>query len=676
MLKPITTRPEATPGTLLGQSGCVNGFQMPRTVYHPERITRPLIRTGKRGSGKFRIADWEEALTLVATRLEALKTRHGAQSVLNLVGSGSVSAALHNTFALPLRFFALFGGCTQVLSNYSAGASGFSVPYVLGKRARSGIDPATLQYSRLIILWGANIMDTRQGSEMPPRLLEASRRGIPIIVVDPRRTRSVEQLGADWIPCRPGADVALMQAVLFVLLREGLVDSDFAAKYSVGFDALVRHVQGEEDGVVRDPAWAEAICGTPTEMILNLAHRLGESKPAALLPGLSIQRTIGGEEAFRMAIALQVATGNLGRLGGSSGDSNNRLSAPRAGSLPVPHIDTQPGVPILRWPDAVLEGRAGGYPADIRAIYNTGSNYLNQGSDVRKNMRAFQAVEFSVCHDYFLTPTARFCDVVLPVTTYLERNDIVTPDAGNYLLYSNQALAPVGQARNDYDIFCELAERLGFGLAFSEGKNEDDWLRSFVEASDVPDYEVFRQSGIYLAPDQMRVGLADFVADPLANPLSTPSGKVEIASLRYRSDTGFPAIPAQRGPLTDDAHPLLLITPKSKYRIHSQGSNVPWMRQREAQMLWIHPQDAFLRGIENGERVEVNSETGKMRIAVNITEAIMPGVVSLLEGVWVQLDADEVDTAGSANLLSSTQGTQPSLSSTTHGIPVQVNRLL
>lgn len=675
VLQKVTPNAAAAPGTLLGQSGCVNGFQMARTVYHPERITRPLIRTGERGSGEFRQAGWDEALDMVADRLAAAREHHGAQSVLNLVGTGSVSGALHNTYLLPLRFFGLYGGCTQVHGSYSAGASGFAVPYVLGRQRRSGIDPATLDHSALILLWGANVMDTHMGSEMGPRLRHASRKGTPVIVIDPRRTRTVEILGAEWINCRPGTDVALMQAVLYVLLAEERVDWNFARSVSVGFDRLAGHVLGQEDGIPRDPAWAQALCGTPADAIVRLARQYGEAKPVALLPGLSIQRTRGGEDAFRMAIALQVATANLGRLGGSSGDLNNRLPGPAMGGLPLPAppaAQPQASVPILRWPDAVLEGRTGGYPSDIRVIYATGANYLNQGSDVHKNVRAFRSVDFAVCHDYFLTPTARHCDVVLPVTTYLERNDIVHPDAGNYLLFSNQAISPVGESRNDYDIFCALAERLGFGEDFSEGKDEDAWLRSFVANSDVPDYEAFKRSGIYLGTEQKRVGLADFVSDPEAYPLRTPSGRIEIASQQYHVDTGFPEIPVFHPDMVDPALPLRLITPKSRNRIHSQGSNVDWMRQREPHMLWMHPQDAQERRVADGDVIEVFNPQGRVRIPVRVTADIMPGVVSLLEGVWAELDTGGVEIAGSANTLSDTVGTLPSQSSTTHGIPVQV----
>ncbi len=185
-------------------------------------------------------------------------------------------------------------------------------------------------------------------------------------------------------------------------------------------------------------------------------------------------------------------------------------------------------LPANDWADAVLRGRAGGHPVDIRAAYNVGGNYVTQGADVAKSIRAMEALEFSVCHELFMTATARYCDVVLPVTHWLERADVVFTTA-NYLLFSHKVAEPPGQARDDYEIFADLAELMGCGEAFTEGRDADAWLRAFIASSEIPDADEFRRTGIYMAADQERVGLADFAADPEAHPLATPSGKVELA---------------------------------------------------------------------------------------------------------------------------------------------------
>ena len=217
------------------------------------------------------------------------------------------------------------------------------------------------------------------------------------------------------------------------------------------------------------------------------------------------------------------------------------MPSPRVGAIDVPLNPIEASIPVYIWLDAILEGKQGGFPSDIKAIYNIGGNYMNQGSDIHKNIKAFNEVEFAICHERFMTPTTKYCDVVLPVTTFLERNDIVNPDGGNYLLFSSQAVPPIPEAKNDYDIFCQLADRLGFLKEFSEGKNEEEWLRSFVEDSEIPDYDEFKRTGIFIGKNQMRVGLSDFVADPSTNPLNTPSGLVQISSKAYAETSYSPA---------------------------------------------------------------------------------------------------------------------------------------
>ena len=588
-------------------------------------------------------------------------------------GTGSVACTLHNGARLAKRFLNLFGGPTITDSNYSTGAYEFVIPFILGS-SPGGFDPATLAFSKMIILWGNNPADTHMGTEMFSRLMAAKKSGTPIIVIDPRRSTTVDKLATWWLPCRPGTDVALMMAVLYMLIQENMVDTRFVERYSIGFNDLRRYVLGEQDGVERSPAWAAPLCGIPAGEIIRFARQYGRAKPAALIPGYAIQRTFNGEAAFRMTIALQVATGNLGTPGGSSGDRNNSLPTPRVGCIDTCQPDEQPIVPMLRWPDAILEGRRGGYPSDIKAIYNVASNFLNQGADIRKNIRAFESVEFSVCHDIFLTPTARYCDIVLPATTFLERSDIAIPWAGNYLLYSNQAVEPVDDARNDYDIFCSLAERLGFSETFSEGRAEAAWLDAFIADSDIRNPDAFRESGIYMAPDQMRTGLAKFVSDPTANPLDTPSGKVELSSQAYSRQTGFPPIAEWHSDDPPTGLPLRLITPKSAFRIHSQGSNIPWLRRRASDSLWLHPQDAADRGIADNEMVYIHNRQGVVRTSVRVSAAIMPGVVCLPEGLWCEFDEDSIDNGGAANTLTTTDGTLPSLACVMHAVPVQVSK--
>ncbi len=576
------------------------------------------------------------------------------------------------------------GGATVLEGNYSNGAARFVLPYLFGTDAGlSGFDPATLRHSRFIVLWGANILEARLGTELPARLLEARRLGARIVSIDPRYTDTARRSGAGWIPVRPGTDAALMLAVLHVLLSEGLADEDFARGRSRGFDELADYVLGRDGGGPRDPAWAEGICGIPAGEIRRFAREYGRTKPALLLPGYSIQRVYAGEDPFRLSVALQLATGNFGRLGGSTGSINNRLPGPRVGSLDDLDRPENPGVPILRWPDAVLEGCSGGYPADIRAAYVCGSNFLNQGGDVSKNVRAFRALDFAVCHEMFLTPTARHCDVVLPAASPLEKEDIGIPWCGNWVAYKRAACPLRGSARTDYDILSDLAHRMGFGEAFTGGRSERDWLDAFLEDSDVPDPDALRETGIYLAPDQERTGLAEFAEDPRAHPLGTPSGLVELSSPAWARDTGLPPIPVWRPAPEEPGFSLLLTTPKSPLRTHSQGGDLGTPASSGGAVLTLHPRDAAARGILPGAEVRIRNARGSTRAVAELTESILPGTVSLYEGAWYEAVPEESgldagfasDLGGSANVLTGTEGSPPSTACVMHGIPVEVERI-
>jgi anaerobic dimethyl sulfoxide reductase subunit A len=650
--------------------GCWRGFSLPQETYALDRILNPLVRVGPRGSGQFRQASWDEALRITADRLGEIRARYGAAAVMNR-GSAGCTSALHATWGLLNRFLALFGGCTNLTSNYSNGAARFVLPYVLGDSwPEAGFDAATMQSAEMIILWGANVLETRMGAEIPQRLVEAKKRGAQIVVIDPRRSATVEHTATWWIPCRPGADAALMLAILHVWLSENLADRPYIAAHSAGFDALEGYVLGAD----LSPQWAAGICGVPAEEITRFARAYAAAKPAMLLPGYSIQRVFAGEETYRLAIALQIASGNFGRRGGSTGAMNNLLPNPRVGHLPVPETGPQPEVPVTRWPDAILRGRSGGYPSDIHAVYNLGANLLNQGSDIRKSAAALEKLDFAVSHEIFMTPTARYCDVVFPAATALEKEDIGIPWLGNYLLYKPQAVAPAGQARSDYDALCDLADRLGFGQEYSEGRGAAEWVQHFIDQSEIEDPAAFRRTGIYWGAEQERVGLADFAADPARFPLRSPSGKVEIASPRYADETGFPAYPTWQPPPADPRYPLLLITPKSPYRTHSQGSNLDEARAKAHHALEMNPQDAAQRGIRDGELVFLYNEQGAVRIPVRLTDGLVAGVVCLPEGVWFELDSSGLDLAGSANMLTATLGTLPGVNCIMHAVGVEVSK--
>ena len=426
----ITNNPNGTPY----MKGCSEGFQAAKVANAPGRLLKPLIRTGSRGSGDYEAVSWDKALDFVATGLRKIKETFGSESILFLGGSGSCRGALHNTGRLTKRFLNMFGGYTQKYGNYSAAAADFVTPYVFGT-SEVGIDAATLQHSKLIILWGANILDTRFGCEYPTRIREAGQNGVPIIVIDPRKTRTANLPSAKWLQIRPGTDTAMMASVLYELITNHQVDDPYLEKYCLGFDQVEKYILGTDDHQPKTPEWAEQICGTPAGSIKKLADLYGRTGPTALIPGLSIQRNIGGEEAMRMAMVLQAATGNIGKMGGASGGCIwDGLSVPECGGMGAADRPENPIVPEYCWPDAILEGKSGGYPADIKAM------------------------------------------------------------------------EPLGNVKNDYDIFCELSNRLGFLDIYSEGKTATQWIEQFLAESVIPDCEHFRQTGICRESGRVSMG--------------------------------------------------------------------------------------------------------------------------------------------------------------------------
>lgn len=674
---------------------CPRGYILHRAHHAPDRLRSPLVADGPRGSGRFRKASWDEALDLIANRLVDIRRRRGANAVLAMGGAGS-TGAFHDSGAQLARFLnALRPACagpeeaaTFLSSSYSNGAARFVLPYLYGAAyGESGFDASTVLEAKLIVLWGANPLEARLGAELDAYLREAAARDVPIVCVDPRYTMSARELGAEWLPIRPGTDAALMLALLREFYALG-VDRARVRELAVGMDELEAYVDGRADGTVRGPEWAEAITGVPAARARALARAWLEAKPTALLPGYSIQRVRGGEDAFRLTAALQLASGDFGRRGGSTGSINNRLPKPRVGSLGTLSRGDEPAAPVLRWPDLILEGRAGGYPSDIAAAYICGANYLNQGADARKAARALASLEFSVCHELFLTPTAALCDVVLPAASPLEKEDIGIPWAGNYLLYKPKAVEPEGP-RDDYAIFSALAGRLGSAGRFTEGLTSSAWVDRLISGSEIPDPAAFKSTGVYLAPDRGRPGLEAFAADPAGHPLPTPSGKVEILSAAYALDTGYPPLPTWEsgaGRAEPSAAlpglPLLLVTPKTIRRTHSQnGGGLPWAGARaELGELSMHPADGELAGLADGGRAIVVSGRGSAIASARFDEGIMRGVACLHEGAWLDpaLALAEAasnpppDPNGSANLLSSTEGSGPATAPAMHALGVFV----
>jgi anaerobic dimethyl sulfoxide reductase subunit A len=667
----ISTDPRKWTPELPPLHACVRGFGQVERVYHPDRLQRPLRRTGPRGSGSFEPISWDEALDTIAREMLRIRDTYGNAAILDASRSGSLSM-LHGR-AVAQRFLYLFGGCTELWSNMSAEAEIFAVRMTYGAKAdykSAGREPTDYANSKLIVMWGWSPADMTFGTGTLQYLKWARKQGVRIVCVDPRQTRSSVDLADEHAFIRPSTDAAALIAMAYVIASEGLQDQAYLDRHVLGFDedhlpadapagaSYRSYLFGLADGVRKTPEWAAELSGMPAETIRRLAIEFATSKPAALHCGYAPGRTAYGEQFHRAAFALAAMTGNVGISGGNSGTSNGATGRSGVRSLPTGTnpVNARVSSPLLA--DLLTRGKSGGYPADIRMIYAAAGDLFNQAPNVTKMVGALDRVEFFVAQDHFLTPTARYADIVLPATTFWERNDVHTPwaGAGHYAIFMKQAIQPMYECRNDMDIFADLARRVGI-VGYND-KTEDEWLRELTRDA-IDDFDAFAGQGLARlpAPDDA-VAFAQQIRDPEHHPFTTPSGKIEIYSMAIAAKPDpyglgrIPPIPTWIPPLEADLrYPLQLCTPKSRARTHSIHGNQEILARADRDDVWMHPTDAAKRGLTHGQRVRVFNGRGATILPVRVTDRIVPGVVSIKEGAWFTPDEGGVDQRGCANVL-------------------------
>ncbi|MCY1699202.1 dimethyl sulfoxide reductase subunit A [Lelliottia sp. SL45] len=689
---------------------CLRGRSIRRRINHPDRLNYPMKRVGKRGEGKFERISWDEALDTITRSLKGVVEKYGNEAVYINYSSGIVGGNITRSSpyaSLVARLMNCYGGFLSHYGTYSTAQIACAMPYTYG--SNDGNSTSDIENTKLVVMFGNNPAETRMSGGGITYFLEQARErsNARMIVIDPRYTDTAAGREDEWIPIRPGTDAALVAGIAWVLIDENLVDQPFLDTYCVGYDEKTlpadapanghykAYILGQgEDGTAKTPQWASRITGIPADRIIKLAREIGSTKPAYICQGWGPQRQANGELTSRAIAMLPILTGNVGINGGNSGarESTYTITIER---MPLPDNPVKTQISCFSWTDAIVRGpemtatRDGVRGKDkldvpIKFIWNyAGNTITNQHSDINKTHDILQdesLCETIVVIDNFMTSSAKYADILLPDLMTVEQEDIIPNDyAGNmgYLIFLQPVTAPKFERKPIYWIMSEVAKRLGPDVyqQFTEGRTQEEWLKLLYakmleKDPQLPSYDALKEMGIYKRkdPNGHFVAYKQFRDDPQANPLKTPSGKIEIyssqlakiaSSWELEKDETISPLPVYASTFDGwDAperskFPLQLFGFHFKARTHSSYGNIDILQAACRQEVWLNPVDADQRGIKNGDLVRVFNARGEVRIPVKVTPRIMPGVSAMGQGAWhdANMSGDRVDHGSCINTL-------------------------
>ena len=693
-------------------NGIIDNF--PASLRHRARVAKPMVRRGwldrgpgpdsRRGRDTFVAMEWDDVLDRLAHELRRVQSSVGTQGIFGGSYGWSSAGRFHHAQSQVHRFLnTALGGYVRSVNSYSSGASSVLIPHIIGDyediTKRNVTWEQVAEHSEFVVTFGGMALKNSMvaGGSISQHverdaMARAHARGCRFVLISPLQDDLPPDAGAEWISVAPGSDTALMLALVHTLVVEGRHDRRFLDRYTEGWPVFEPYLLGTTDGQAKDADWAAPLTGVDAEAIRGLARDL-HGKRVLVTVAHSLQRAEHGEQPVWMAAVLAAALGQIGLPGGGYGYAlgaiayyGRRTNAVALPTLPQGRNGVDDFIPVARIADMLLNpgasyqynGQTRTYPG-VKLVYWAGGNPFHHHQDLNRLRRAFARLDTLVVHELGWTATARHADIVLPCTMTLEREDIGGNTNDPLLVAMHQVAPPFGQARDDYDIFSNLAGRLGAERAFTEGRTARQWLEHLYERTRLgliklghraPSFDAFWREGSLAMPQLPDEGgnLRRFRADPVAYKLPTPSGKIEIfsetiAGFGEPDCPGHPTwLPPSEPPTA--AAPLHLVANQPSTRLHSQldfGGHSADAKHRGREVARMNPADAAARGIVDGAIVRLFNARGACLAAVHLTERIRRGVVQLPTGAWFDPADPEDETAlcvhGNPNVLTRDVGT-------------------
>ncbi|NKB77972.1 MAG: molybdopterin-dependent oxidoreductase [Gammaproteobacteria bacterium] len=680
-------------------------------VYGSSRVMRPAVRksyleqgpgafTERRGEEQFVEVSWDKALSLIASELSRIPDQYGNEAIFAGSYGWASAGRFHHAQSQLKRFLNSIGGFVRSEGNYSYQAALVLMPHIVGnfrKHVREATRWSTVATEgRLVVMFGGMPLRNVQVSgggigkhRLKHDLLKCVEAGVKFINFSPLKGDADEALQAEWLPPRPGSDTAIMMGLAHTLLVENLHDTSFLQKYTVGFDRVSAYLLGQKDGVPKDANWAERQSTISAYRIRKLAREMANQR-TLITTAVSLQRAEHGEQPLWMTVTLAAMLGQVGLAGGGYGIGYGADASIGTVDRPIQWPSFPQGenpitnfIPVACVTEMLLhpkesyqfDGKTMEYP-DIRMVWWAGGNPFHHHQDLNRLRLAFQRPETIIVNEIGWTATARHADIVLPVATAMERTDFAAGNQDNSVVPMPKHINPVGETKEEYEIYCELEKRLGVFPCFSDGRSTQQWLahlwgqlRQSADELDysLPDLDTFLKGDIlhFDDPEPNAVFLSAFRNDPKGCSLPTPSGLIELFSeviekYDYQDCPGQATwLPPREwlGAALAEHYPLHLISGQPETRLHSQYDNGEFSKSRKIkgrEPVLIHPMNAARRHIHSGDIVRIFNDRGSCLAGAVLTESVREDVIFLWTGAWYDPDfsePDQRDNHGNPNVL-------------------------